>query len=308
MADNLKRIKDFVIAVEHGDFTMTLPETSEGELGELEKAVNRLVKEFRRARWDQDHRAAFEKELRVSRAIQSSLLPLEMPAIQGAEMGALYRPANEIGGDYYDFIDVDPDHLGIAIADVSGKSISAAMLMAVTRNTLRAQAMLTLSPREVLQRTGRLLISSMAPGLFVSMFYAVLDRQRWTLSCANAGHPPILFYHNAANRSEWIRPKGIAVGLLRNNEGVEEGWGRITEEVEVGLEGGDMILLYTDGVTEALGADGSRFGREGIVEVVQRSGRLGASAFLSTLENRLLQFSAGQTQTDDIAAVVLQRK
>lgn len=302
MQNALKRIRDFVLAAERGDFSKTLSETSEGELGEIERSVNRLVNELRGSRGEKVNREAIEKELRISRAIQSSLLPTHLPEVPGIELAAIYRPALEIGGDYYDLIDIDSAHLGIAIADVSGKSISGAMFMTITRNTIRAQAMLTLSPREVLQRTERLLTPSMMPGFFVSIFYAVLDKETSRVSCANAGHPPLLLFRFEKRECEWVRPRGIAVGLVRNRpEGFQ------LEEREFALDQGDFAFFYTDGIPDALGEGGSRFGRDRILELATESGRQGAAGFLASLDARLSQFTANQPIADDITAVVMGR-
>lgn len=303
MPSALKRITDFIIrTAEQGNAAEILPETSPGELGELERAVNRLVSELHAARQGKEKREAIDKELRLSRAIQSSLLPVAIPDIPGLEIRAIYRPAQEIGGDYYDFIEIDPTHLGIVIADVSGKSISGAMFMTITRNTIRSQAMLSLSPREVLQRAERLLVPSMMPGLFVSVFYAVLDLETMTLSCANAGHLPLLLFHFKEHRPDWVLPRGIAIGLKRGDT-----LGPAIEETELILREGDLAFFYTDGVTEAVDEEGEFFGRERIASIAQEAAAEGANHFLRTLEDRWKEFSGSQGQRDDVTAVAVGR-
>ena len=299
----LRRMVDFLNAAQKGDYSASLPVTSAGEMGELERALNRLVAELRenRDRWEEQK--AMQRELKISQVIQSTLLPTVTPEIPEVEVLSLYRPARQIGGDYYDFIEIDSDHVGIAIADVAGKSVSGAMLMTITRSTLRAQAMLTLSPVEVLERTQRLLLPNMMRQFFVSVFYAVVDKRTKTITCANAGHPPLLWYHFHENRSEWIRPEGIAIGLLRDGSRPVA-----SEEKEFRLDPGDLAFFYTDGITDLADPQGVRFGRDRLAQLAVEIGPQGGQAFLSTLENRLASFGEDLAQGDDMTAVLLHRK
>lgn len=308
--NSLKKITEYIRAAKNGDFSKGLavvPGLLKGkgrdEVVELAEAVQQLVDGYRSALEKLNHESALEDQMRISHVIQSSLLPSSLPEVEGLEFDAFYKPAQEIGGDYYDFIEIDPTHLGIVVADVSGKSISGAMLMTIVRNTLRTQAMLTLSPREVLERTNTLLLPNMKLGFFVSIFYAVLDKNTKRLVCANAGHPPLLFMHSREDRHEWIKPKGIALGLLRGN-----GFLSKVEEQEVGLENGDFIFLHTDGVTDVVSEEGLRFGRDRIAEVAHEMSPRGACAFLGKLENILVGFGSQGFQPDDMTAVVFGRK
>lgn len=309
MSGPVKRLTDLVLAAEGGDFSSPLPKAEDlpKEWQALEKAVLKLVAELKSVRESRGGRETLEKEMKLSRAIQSSLLPPQMPQVPGMEIDAIYRPAEEIGGDYYDFIEIDPDHLGIGIADVSGKSISGAMAMTIVRNTLRSQAMLTLSPLETLIRTERLLSSSMTNGLFVSVFYAVLDKTSYSLTCANAGHLPLLWYQAERQRCEWVRPQGIAFGLSRRGPSLKAGKERKMEEGRISLKEGDMALFYTDGVTEASDPQGVQFGRERLSRWVKDAGPEAGKGMLDLLGRKIEEFSAGLPQSDDMTAVVLRR-
>lgn len=298
----LRRITKFLDSVERGNEEGYLAETSQGEVGELQRAVNRLVGEVRAARGQKSYQVEMDREMRISRAIQSSLLPSKLPAIQGLELAAYYRPAREVGGDYYDLIEIDPVNTGIAIADVSGKSVSGAMLMTVVRNSLRSQAVQTLSPREVLERTEKLLISNMMPHIFVTVFYAVWNRLSGQLTCASAGHPPLLVHRFEEERCEWIRPAGMAMGLFRYRKRP-----LFMEEQTVGLNHGDLALFYTDGMTDAANPKGERFGREGMLQALRESGKLGSRHFLELLKERLGQFVGGEDPQDDVTVVALNR-
>ena len=293
----------FVRSAQRGDFSATLPVTSAGELGELERSLNWLVDELRQNRDRWDEQKLLQKELKVSRAIQSTLLPAATPEIPGLEIAAFYRPAKEVGGDYYDFIEVDPDHLGIVVADVAGKSVSGAILMTITRNTLRAQAMLTLSPAEVLDRTQKMLLPNMMPQFFVSILYGVLDKRFHKLTVANAGHPPLLHYRGAEKNCEWVHPDGIALGLSRNGTRPPA-----REERDVMLEAGDLAFFYTDGLTDIADRSGAYFGRERLAGLAAESGAAGGKGFLLELESRLAAFGGDTPPPDDMTAVVISRR
>ncbi len=298
----LKRMLEFVNAAQRGDFSITLPVTSSGELGELERGLNRLVEEIRTNRDLWEEQKTLQRELKISRGIQATLLPSSLPQVPAMEIETFYRPAIQIGGDYYDFIEIDTNHLGIAIADVSGKSVSGAMLMTLARNTLRAQAMLTLSPQEVLERTQKLLLPNIMSQFFVSIFYAILDKRFNRLVCANAGHPPLLYFRAEAGECEWVRPKGIAVGLSRNGLRPVS-----SEEKELSLGPGDLAFFYTDGISDTTDIRGKYFGRDRIAEIAVKSAPRGAKAFLADLQEALASHGGDGPQGDDMTGVVLRR-
>lgn len=299
----VKRMVDFVQAAERGDFSVTLPVRSPGELGELEKSLNWLVDEIRQSRERWEEQKALQRELKVSRVIQTTLLPATTPVVPGMELAPFYRPAQQVGGDYYDFIEVDADHLGIAVADVAGKSVSGAILMTIARNTVRAQAMLTLSPGEVLDRTQRMLLPNIMPQFFVTILYGVLDKRYQKLTVANAGHPPLLVYRAEAGQCEAVRAEGIALGLSRNGTRPSS-----RQEQEVFLEKGDLALFYTDGITDLANSSGQRFGRERLTELVRGAGTQGARGLLQRLEKELASFGGDVPPGDDMTAVVLSRQ
>lgn len=297
----LRRITEFVIAAEGGDYSQRLPEESQGELGDLERAVNNLVRKLKDSHQRDQHHEAFQRDLKLSRAIQTSLLPRELPRIPGTEVAAFYRPAQAVGGDYYDFLPVDEEHTGIVIADASGKGIPGAMFMTIVRNTLRSQALLTLSPREVLERTERLLGPSLLPGLFVSVLYAVLHAASGRLLLSNAGHPPLLHLKPNAAACEWIAPTGAALGVRSSR-----GHFNIAER-EIFLEPGDFLLFYTDGVSDVMTPDGTTFGRDPIGRLAVEKASQGAALFLATLEETLDRYRAEREPVDDMTAVALRR-
>ncbi len=308
MTSPVKRLTEFVLAAQQGVISKPLPILSQGELGELERAINLLVEEFKKTRQEKEEQSVndelMEKEMRMAQAIQSSLLPSKIPEIPDLNIEAFYQPAREIGGDYYDFIEIDPVHMGIVVADVSGKSISAAMFMSIARSTLRSQALLTLSPSEVLERTQDLLMPSLRPGFFVSIFYSILDLETKKMVCANAGHLPLMVYRSSQKQSEWIHPKGIAMGLIRTRTAGT----RLFEEEEFTLEEGDLAFFYTDGLTETRDSQGVFFGRDRLADFFMDACQKKIPDYLLHLRENLDQFAGSVPQQDDRTAIVIQRK
>jgi sigma-B regulation protein RsbU (phosphoserine phosphatase) len=196
-----------------------------------------------------------DQELQRAREIQESLLPTDIPQIPGFEVAAAWQPAQAVGGDYFDVLRLSKNRLGICIADVSGKGVSAALLMANVQATVRAFARDTESPARVCSRVNSVLCGNIASGKFVSFFYGVLDADQRTLEYCNAGHPcPVVVSRNNVQQL----PAGGAV------LGVFPAW--TYENATIALAPGDRLLLFTDGITEACGPNGEEFGEEKLAD------------------------------------------
>jgi serine phosphatase RsbU (regulator of sigma subunit)/anti-sigma regulatory factor (Ser/Thr protein kinase) len=208
-------------------------------------------------------RERIEQELRVATMIQQNYLPRELPELPGWDVSAYYRPAREVGGDFYDFIELPGDRIGIVIGDVTDKGVPAAMVMAATRSVLRASAQRVVSPGEVLGRVNDLMCPDMPAKMFVTCLYGVLEPATGTFRFANAGHN--LPYVRTGDGSAELRATGMPLGLLP---------GIVYEETEAQLEPGQTMLLHSDGVAEAHGPAKEMFGFPRLQDVVgSRSGR-----------------------------------
>ncbi|MEP6956220.1 MAG: GAF domain-containing SpoIIE family protein phosphatase, partial [Chthoniobacterales bacterium] len=185
-----------------------------------------------------------DHDLQIAREIQRILLPSEAPAIDGFEISGINIPASQVSGDYFDYITVDPEHLGVAIADVSGKGVPASLIMAICRSVLRSQAPENASPSEVLRKVNRQLYPDIKEDMFISMAYLVLDHVRATVTLARAGHDAPLLYRSTTRELTQIKPPGLVLGI--DSGGVFD---RITNDLAVPLERDDCLILYTDGVT-----------------------------------------------------------
>jgi serine phosphatase RsbU (regulator of sigma subunit)/anti-sigma regulatory factor (Ser/Thr protein kinase) len=240
-------------------------------------------------------RERIEQELRVATMIQQNYLPRELPELPGWDVSAYYRPAREVGGDFYDFIELPGDRIGIVIGDVTDKGVPAAMVMAATRSVLRASAQRVVSPGEVLGRVNDLMCPDMPAKMFVTCLYGVLEPATGTFRFANAGHN--LPYVRTGDGSAELRATGMPLGLLP---------GIVYEETEAQLEPGQTMLLHSDGVAEAHGPAKEMFGFPRLQDVVgSRSGR---GEVIDRVLTELGRFTGSDwEQEDDITLVALTR-
>lgn len=254
------------------------------------------------------HREAHEKrvmegELQNAREVQRILLPQSDPVVVGFRISGTNRPARIISGDYYDYLNLGGQKFGIAIADVSGKGVPAALLMAMCRSVLRSVAPGRTSPTEVLAAVNRQLFPDIREDMFISMAYAILDESNGNLVISRAGHDPPLLFKRESGKVELLRPPGIALGI--DGGAVFE---RVTKDLDVHLQPGDCVLLYTDGVREAVDAQGEEFGVDRMSECFRMAAPLGAEAVLTRMLGELRQFTGDGPQMDDITLVSIEKR
>jgi len=234
------------------------------------------------------------QELQQAREIQQSLLPKAIPQIAGFEIDGAWEPARVVGGDYFDVIQLSESKLGICIADVVGKSVSAALLMANVQASVRAFAAESISPSRLCQRVNSVLCSSISTGKFVTLFYGVLDAERSTLDYTNAGHLlPIVL--RAAGEMQELANDGAVLGVFPD-------WNY--QDSRLQLDPGDRLLLFTDGITEAGLPDGEEFGEQRLIEVSRRYADKSTAELKMCLLADVKQFCASQLQDDATLIVV----
>ena len=212
-------------------------------------------------------------------------------------------PARLVSGDYYDFVPVGGTHIGVAIADVCGKGIPAALITAMCRSVLRSNARETLSPSTVLAAVNRNLFPDIREDMFITVSYAVLAEDGSSLSLARAGHTPPLVWRKGTGKVDVISAPGVAVGVDKGSV-----FERITKDVPIPMESGDVLLLYTDGVNEAVDHKELEFGEERIKTIFALAAPNGAEAVVSSLCDAVRKFIGGEPQSDDITLVVVRKK
>jgi serine phosphatase RsbU (regulator of sigma subunit)/anti-sigma regulatory factor (Ser/Thr protein kinase) len=255
----------------------------------------RVAQLVRQQRAEARERERIAQELRVARLIQQTLLPREIPAVEGWEITPYYEPAREVGGDFYDVISLPDGHLGLVIADVTDKGVPAALVMATTRSVLRAAATRLEAPGAVLARVNEMLVPDIPPNMFVTCFYAVLDPTTGGLQFANAGHD-VPYWRTAAGELRELRARGMPLGLME---------GMAYEEHEVRLCPGDHFLLYSDGLVEAHNPQREMFSFERLASLVGASEQ-GGQALVDSLLAELGHFTGKNwIQEDDITLMTV---
>jgi phosphoserine phosphatase RsbU/P len=243
-----------------------------------------------------------DHDLEIARDIQRILLPSESPVVPGFDIAGLNIPARHVSGDYFDYLEVDSGKLGVAIADVSGKGVPASIIMAICRSVLRSQAAGNPSPADVLHKVNRQLYPDIKEDMFISMAYVILDHTNGGATLCRAGHDaPIVFDHETGVAAP-VKPPGMVVGIDSGSV-----FDRITGDFALSLKPGDCLLLYTDGVTEALDVHGDEFGFDRMIDCVQTSAPEGAPAIITRLIDELRSFVGSQPQNDDITLIAIRR-
>jgi sigma-B regulation protein RsbU (phosphoserine phosphatase) len=243
-----------------------------------------------------------DHDLEIARDIQRILLPAEAPAINGFQISGINVPARQVSGDYFDYIRVDDERLGVAIADVSGKGVPASLIMAICRSVLRAEAARNPSPADVLRKVNRQLYPDIKEDMFISMMYLILDHERNGITLARGGHDAPLLYKQQSQSVTPVKSPGMVLGIDSGNV-----FDRITNDFAVPLERDDCLILYTDGVTEALNTEGDEFGLERTTESVRASASDGAQAIVRRVIDDVRNFAGSQPQNDDITLIAIRK-
>ncbi len=236
-----------------------------------------------------------EGQLEVARQVQLELLPANDPRLEGFDVSAYNFPTEEVSGDYYDWVRIYDDQIGLVVADVSGKGVPAALLMAFLRASLRAATHIGYAPHISMAKVNYLLWESIERNQFVTAFYGILDASNRSLSYTNAGHnPPLLLDVNGQAR--FMKKGGLPLGMFRDTR---------YHEYYLTLEPGEVLVLYTDGVTEATNPDGEEFGRDRLAESVKAHMNLSARELIAAVQADVIAWTDGRGATDDITFFVI---
>ena len=240
-----------------------------------------------------------KREMEIAHRIQMSLLPERPPEVEGVELAGMCIPAMEVGGDYYDFLHRD-GRLDLIIADVSGHSVGSALMMAITRTVLRSEIAGGKSPAQVLAATNATMYDDLSRAeLFITVFHTSYDKETRTLTYANGGHNPPFLWRAAEGKCISLDADGMLLGILEDVD---------YEERIIELQPGDILVLYTDGVTEARNEAGEFFGEERLRRAIEEGSGLSPAELLDDLYRRIYEHSKGVPQRDDITLVVMKVK
>jgi serine phosphatase RsbU (regulator of sigma subunit) len=260
------------------------------DLHEINRHLQEVYTDLNAARAQIIEKEKLEHELSVARRIQESILPQTMPHYAGFAFDAVMIPMRAIGGDLFDFVEIDATHLGVAVADVADKGIPAAIFMALTRSLLRAEALRSISPETVLRNVNRVLVDLNTSDMFVTVIYGVLDLATGIFEYARAGHPAPLILK--AQQLLAPTPRSAQPLGLFNEFDIDVG--------QIQLESGDTLLLYSDGVTEAMNADFEEFGSMAFTASILEIGNTTRYPSCAALLQKLDEFRGQALQNDDI--------
>jgi serine phosphatase RsbU (regulator of sigma subunit) len=238
-----------------------------------------------------------EKELDVAREIQRKILPSKLPEYPSLQISSVFIPAFEVGGDYYDFFEIADDKLGFVIADVSGKGISAAFIMAEVKGIFESLSKTIGKPKEILIKANDILRSTLDSKTFVSAAYGYIDVTQKRLYFARAGHCPLFLLRETDSKQ--IKPSGLGLGLTDGNY-----FEQTLEEYSIELNNNDTIVLYTDGVTEAKNEDLEDFGDKHFLDLLRSNSSLSAEELSNKIIKEITVFSSNHSQYDDITLVI----
>ena len=289
-----------------GDLTHRIRVDTDDQLGELAESFNAMTGSIADLMAEAAEKRRLEEELRIARDIQMSLLPEGTASVPGLAVTAACRPAREVGGDYYDFIRLDEHRLGVLVADVSGKGTSAAFYMAELKGVVLSLSRFHQSPRELLIEVNRILSATLDGRTFVTMTYAVLDLSARRLTYARAGHTPLVhvpFAPEGPRTPRVLAPDGLVVGL--QIDGVQEKFAELLEESSFALETGDLVALFTDGVTEAMNEESDLFGEERLGRTLTEQIHLSSDDLKQRVLGDVEAFAGAAEQHDDMTIVLL---
>jgi phosphoserine phosphatase RsbU/P len=292
--------------VRQGDFSHRIAVLAKDQLGELADSFNSMTAHLSSLLAEMAEKKRLEEELRIARRIQMSLLPQNPPVeFPGVSLTAVCQPAREVGGDYYDFLPLEGNRLGLLIADVAGKGTSAALYMAELKGLMLSLTQIHRSPRDLLVAANRIISAHLDSRSFITMSYAVLDVDARTLTWARAGHTPLIHLPGgrAAERTAHILvPDGMVLGL-RIDDG--ERFAAALEEVTIPLAGGDLFMFFTDGLSEQMNPAEDLFGEPRLGAIVEQHGSLPCDELRERILREVHAFADGAPQHDDMTFILL---
>ncbi len=285
-----------------GNLAYRITTKSRTELGRLAETFNNMTARLEVAQKEMVGKERIRRELEIAHELEEKLLPAVEARIPGWEVSGFHRSAEEVGGDYYDIVPLGGSRFGIAIGDVAGKGIPGLVVMAMAGALLRSHAPQHDSPSSLLVHLNDLVHPAVKRGMFITIFYGILDAETGTLVFANAGHSPLLYYSNANSVCFPIKTTGMPIGIVRG-----ERFAKGLTDQTIQLEPGDLLLEYTDGVNEATNAKEEEYGVPRLVAVVGAAGDATAAEVVTRLATDVDAFVQGTAQSDDITILAVRR-
>jgi serine phosphatase RsbU (regulator of sigma subunit)/anti-sigma regulatory factor (Ser/Thr protein kinase) len=301
----IQRLTEGVMRIGEGNLDQTLPIEGADEFSDIARAFNEMTAKFKKAQENVVEQERLQKEMQVAQEIQHALLPRRFPDVEGYDISTVYRAAKDVGGDYFDFVQIDQDILGIIVADVSGKGVPGSLVMTMIRTALRLEARGNYSPTDILARVNHFVTDDVKRGMFITIFFITLDSAKRTISYASAGHNPMILYRKDSDSCYFLNTRGMPLGItLPDSVSFEES----LEYDRLKLKKDDMLVIYTDGITEAMNKAGEQYGNDRLIQFIKSHAELTPEEFTKKLDANLSKFTGGAPQGDDITLVVIKEK
>ncbi|MFZ0390229.1 MAG: SpoIIE family protein phosphatase [Calditrichia bacterium] len=272
------------------------------EVGEIAQAFNEMTSKFREAQVNLMEQQRMQRELQVAQEIQQMLLPDDFPEVKGYDITSYYQAAKEVGGDLFDFVEVDDHTTGICVADVSGKGVPGSMVMTMIRTALRLEARGNKNPAEVLSRVNAFITDDIRKGMFVTAFYIILDSRERMISFSSAGHNPMILYRGKSKETYYLNPPGFPIGITLPDIKLFD---NTIKADKIRLHPDDILVVYTDGITEAMNTKRELYGEERFLAAIRKFGNLDVVDFVKEVKEDILNFASGYEQNDDITLVAI---
>lgn len=301
----IQKLTEGVLKIGQGNLEETLPVEGSDEFSEIARAFNEITLKFKSAQANIVEQERLQKEMQVAQEIQHALLPGRFPQIEGYELAAVYRAAKDVGGDYFDFVWIDENTLGIIVADVSGKGVPGSLVMTMIRTAIRLESRGNQSPSDILARVNDFVAEDVKKGMFITIFFILLDSKQRQISFASAGHNPMILYRKDSDKCYFLNPKGIPLGLTLPDDI------SFRDSLEIGklkLKKDDMLVIYTDGITEAMNNRSEQYGNDRLMNFIKTNSHLTPDEFAAALDQDLASFTGNAPQNDDITLVVIKEK
>jgi hypothetical protein len=248
-------------------------------------------------------RERLSKELEIARSVQMRFLPQKIPKFPSLEIVSLCQPAMEVGGDYYDFIQIDDRYMSVLIGDVSGKGVSAAFYMTMVKGIIKTLSKKIRKPAILLAEANEIFCENTPRNVFITIIYGIFDLKEKTLTIASAGHNPLIIWKKETNTTQMVNPRGIALGLDKGQR-----YESIIEEITIPIAAGDVFVFYTDGVSESMNTREEIFGEERLCEIIKKSAHLPPRIIQKNIVESVSRFSGKAPQHDDFTMVVVKVK
>ncbi len=296
----VKKLEKGARAIGRGELRTRIKIKSVQELKVLADSFNEMAHGLEKNRQALAENERMEKELELAHEIQSTLLPSRIPQLENFEIGTYYRPAAQVGGDYFDLVPLDDHRMMLIVGDVSGKGVPGLVVMAMVRILMRGLATRGEGPGRMLRRLNVLLNKDIKNNMFVTLFCGLMDIRKMDIVFASAAHMPLVFYRSSERSVHQIKSNAKPLGLFPDHI-----FSAGLDEQRLKLEQGDMIFQFTDGLNEMRNEQGEEFGIERILSAVARDGKRGASQLISRIQERYRAFRGAEGQGDDLTMLAI---